>query len=505
MKKAVAYLNPFMEEEKRKNAGTGNAGKILLATVKGDVHDIGKNIVGVVLACNGYEVVDMGVMVEGALILAEAKRINADFIGMSGLITPSLDEMADNAAEMERQGFKVPLLVGGATTSKAHTAIKLAPKYSGPTVHVGDASLVVNVLSALKSETQREKFLADMAKDYEMARKRHEADKAGKAPLLSLNEARERAVKTDWKSVDIAVPNKQGVQVWPEVDLKRLSEFIDWTPYFLTWELKAQYPQILKHPTYGAQATELFKDGQKLLEDIIRNKRAKPKAVAGLWAANSVGDDVEVYANESRTQVLTTLRFLRQQATQNPGDPTYCLADFVAPKSSGRVDYVGAFACTAGQELEDYALSLKKGGDDYKGLLVQALGDRLAEAFAEMLHLQVRKAWGYGDKEELGVEDLIKERYRGIRPAAGYPSAPDHTEKDALWKLLNAETNTGIKLTSSYAMHPGASVSGLYFSHPQSRYFAVGRISKEQVEDYAKRKGMSLADAEKWLAPNLAY
>jgi len=504
MKKAVAWLEPAMAAAKAKS-GMTSQGKILLATVKGDVHDIGKNIVGVVLACNGYEVIDLGVMVEGSKILEAAKREKVDYIGLSGLITPSLEEMADNAAEMERQGFTVPLLIGGATTSKAHTAIKLAPKYSGPTVHVGDASLVVNVLSALKSESLRGKFLLDLNFQYEQARQRFEADKAGKAPLLSLAEARARAPLHDWAAADIPAPKKLGAQAWPEIGLQQLAEFIDWTPFFLTWELKAQFPQILEHPTYGEQARALYADGKKLLEDIVRNKRAKPRAVAGLWAANRVGDDVEVYADASRSKVLATLRFLRQQANGKPGEPDYCLADFVAPKSSGRIDTVGAFACTAGQEIEDYALALKKGGDDYKALLVQALGDRLAEALAEFLHLQVRKAWGYGEGENLGVPDLLKEKYRGIRPASGYPSAPDHTEKDAIWSLLDAEAATGIKLTSSYAMHPGASVSGLYFAHPDSRYFVVGRLGKDQVADYAKRKGWDLATAEKWLAPNLGY
>jgi 5-methyltetrahydrofolate--homocysteine methyltransferase len=511
----VAYLTPYMEEEKRQDIASGkaganaSAGKVLLATVKGDVHDIGKNIVSVVLQCNNYEVIDLGVMVDGAKILETAKKEKADFVGLSGLITPSLEEMAFNAEEMERQGFTVPLLIGGATTSRTHTAVKLAPKYSGPTVHVPDASLVVNVLNSLKQE--RSDFVRKLNEDYEAARKLHEASKAGKDPLLPLAEARSLAFQSDWASIDIAVPKKQGVQVWPEIDLQRLSEFIDWTPYFLTWELKAQFPMILDHPVYGTQARELYSDGKKLLDDIIRHKRAKPKAVAGLWAANSVGDDIEVYANEGRSQVLATLHFLRQQApSPDPRNPSakptaYSLADFVAPKASKRVDYIGVFACTAGQELEDYALSLKKGGDDYKGLLVQALGDRLAEAYAEFLHLQVRKAWGYGETENLSQEELIKERYRGIRPASGYPSAPDHTEKATLWKLLDAEKHTGIKLTTSFAMHPGASVSGLYFSHPQSRYFAVGKITKEQVEDYAKRKGMSLDEAQKWLAPNLAY
>jgi 5-methyltetrahydrofolate--homocysteine methyltransferase len=357
----------------------------------------------------------------------------------------------------------------------------------------------------LKSEQQRGKFLLDLDLQYEQARRLHEADKAGRAPLLPLAEARARAPKYDWAKADIPDPKRLGAQVWPEIPLDRLAEFIDWTPYFLTWELKAQFPQILDHPTYGEQARILHADGKKLLEDIIRNKRAKPRAVAGLWPANSVGDDVEVYADAARSTTLATLRFLRQSQDLKPGEPLYCLSDFVAPKSSGRVDTVGAFACTAGQELEDYALSLKKGGDDYKGLLIQALGDRLAEALAEFLHLQVRKAWGYGESENLSTADLLKEKYRGIRPAAGYPSAPDHTEKAPLWKLLDAEKATGITLTSSYAMHPGASVSGLYFAHPDSRYFAVGRIAKDQVADYAQRKGWSMQEAEKWLGPYLAY
>jgi 5-methyltetrahydrofolate--homocysteine methyltransferase len=504
MKKAVAWLEPAMEAAKAKSGGS-NQGKVLLATVKGDVHDIGKNIVGVVLACNGYEVIDLGVMVESSKIFQAAKQHNVDFIGMSGLITPSLDEMASNAEEMERLGFKVPLLIGGATTSKAHTAIKLAPKYSGPTVHVGDASLVVNVLSALKNEQLRDKFLLDLNFQYEQARVRHEADKAGKAPILSIVDARSRAPKFDWAKADIPSPKKLGAQVWPEIGLQQLSEFIDWTPFFLTWELKAQFPQILEHPLYGEQAKILYADGKKLLEDIVRNKRAKPRAVAGLFPANRVGDDVEVYADASRSKVLTTFRFLRQQQDLKPGDPLRSLSDFVAPKDSGRIDTVGAFACTAGQEIEEYALSLKQSGDDYKGLLVQALGDRLAEALAEFLHLQVRKAWGYGEAESLTIPEIIKEKYRGIRPASGYPSAPDHTEKDAIWSLLDAEKATGIKLTSSYAMHPGASVSGLYFAHPESRYFAVGRIAKDQVVDYAQRKGWTVEQAEKWLAPNLSY
>ncbi|MGH7441087.1 MAG: vitamin B12 dependent-methionine synthase activation domain-containing protein, partial [bacterium] len=381
MKKAVAWLEPAMQAAKAKS-GLSSQGKVLLATVKGDVHDIGKNIVGVVLACNGYEVIDLGVMVDASRIFETAKKENVDFIGMSGLITPSLDEMADNAEEMERLGFTVPLLVGGATTSRTHTAVRLAPKYSGPTVHVADASLVVNVLSALKNEQLRGKFLLDLNFQYDQARKRHDADKAGKAPILSLEEARDRAPKFDWATAAIPLPQKWGAQIWPDLPVERLIEFMDWTPYFLTWELKASFPQILDHPVYGEQARSLYADGKKLLEDIVRNKRAKPKAVAGLWPANSVGDDVEVYADPARSRILATLHFLRQAQDLKPGAPMYCLSDFVAPKTSGRLDAVGAFACTSGPELEDYALSLKKGGDDYKGLLVQALGDRLAEALA---------------------------------------------------------------------------------------------------------------------------
>ncbi len=500
MKKAVAYLQPYMLAEKSSGQ---SAGKILLATVKGDVHDIGKNIVAVVLQCNNYEVIDLGVMVDGAKILEVAKAENVDYVGLSGLITPSLEEMAFNAEEMERLGFSVPLLIGGATTSKTHTAIKLAPKYSGPTVHVGDASLVVNVLNSLKHE--RSEYVAGLNKDYEAARQRFNADKAGKAPYVSLAEARARGWVTDWKTAEIAKPSKLGAQTWPDMDLQRLAEFIDWTPFFLTWELKAQFPMILDHPVYGAQARELYVDGKKLLADIIRNKRARPRAVTGFWAAQRVGDDVQVYADEAATQPLAKLHFLRQQQDLKPGEPMLALSDFVAPLESGRVDYIGAFACTAGQEIEDYALSLKKGGDDYSGLLVQALGDRLAEAFAEFLHLQARKAWGYGATEGLEISELIKEKYRGIRPASGYPSAPDHAEKAIMWKLLDAERATGITLTSSFAMHPGASVSGLYFSHPQSRYFAVGRLQRDQVQDYSTRKGQSVAETERWLGSNLAY
>ncbi len=504
MKKAVAWLEPAMRAA-REAAGGAGRGKVLLATVKGDVHDIGKNIVGVVLACNGYEVIDLGVMVEAGRIFETARRENVDFIGLSGLITPSLDEMASNAEEMERLGFTVPLLIGGATTSRTHTAVRLAPKYSGPTVHVADASLVVGVLSAFKNPGTRAAFLEELGALYEQARRRHEADKAGKAPILPLQDARARSLKLDWASADLPRPARWGAQAWPEPPLERLVEFIDWTPFFLAWELKARYPQVLDHPTYGEQARALFADGRRLLEDIIRNRRAHPRAVAGLWPANSVGDDIEIYGDEGRAKVLEVLRFLRQTQDLRPGEPMLCLSDFVAPRGSGRLDSLGAFACTTGPELEDYALSLKRGGDDYSGLLVQALADRLAEAYAEYLHLQVRRAWGIGERGEPALEDLLAGRYRGIRPAMGYPSAPDHAEKAALWRLLGAESAAGISLTGSFAMSPAASVSGLYFAHPESRYFAVGRLARDQVADYARRKGWTPQEAEKWLGPYLAY
>ncbi len=440
----------------------------------------------------------MGVMVEGQKILDRAKEWNADFIGLSGLITPSLEEMSDNALEMEKQGFKVPLLIGGATTSKAHTAIKIAPNYSGPVVHVSDASLVTGVLNHLLNPKLKDGYLKSLEEENEKARRRHADSLAGKVRLASLDEARANPFSDDWAVAGIAVPERTGIFPFESLKLEAIVPYIDWTPFFLTWELKAQYPQILEHPRYGEQAKALFKDGQKLLADLVRNKRANLKAVVGLWKANSVGDDVLLENGQS-------LRFLRQQAQKEGKEPYYCLADFVAPKSSGREDFVGGFAVTAGPEIEAFALSLKQGGDDYSAILVQALSDRLAEASAEYVHQKVRQIWGYGKNEELSMDDLIHEKYRGIRPAAGYPSCPDHTEKALLWELLEAEKHTGISLTSSYAMHPAASVSGLYFSHPESRYFNVGRIGKDQVEDYARRKGMTVAEIERWLAPNLGY
>jgi len=420
------------------------------------------------------------------------------------LITPSLDEMAENAAEMERQGFRIPLLVGGATTSRAHTAIKLATRYSGPTVHVGDASLVVNVLNALKNEGQRAAFLKDLEGQYEVARRRYEAEKAGRQPALPLDQARARAPRFDWAAAELSKPGAYGAKAWDDTPLERLVEHFDWTPFFLAWELKAQYPQILEHPAYGAQARALYDDARRLLDDIVRNRRARPRARAGFWPANSVGDDVEIYSDEGRTRVLTTLRFLRQSREGEAGAPLLCLADFIAPRASGKIDSLGAFACTSGPEIEGWARSLKDGGDDYRALIAQALADRFAEALAELLHARIRKAWGYAPEERLSNEDLIKGRYRGIRPAYGYPSAPDHTEKAAIWELLGA-TEAGMYLTENFAMSPAASVSGLYFAHPESRYFSVGRLGRDQVEDYARRKGWSLAEAEKWLGPNLGY
>jgi 5-methyltetrahydrofolate--homocysteine methyltransferase len=498
MKKAVAYLMPYMEAEKSKNEASSSAGRILLATVKGDVHDIGKNIVGVVLSCNNYEVQDMGVMVEGQKILDRAREWKADVVGLSGLITPSLDEMSDNAAEMQKQGFQVPLLIGGATTSKAHTAIKIAPHYKGPVVHVADASLVTGVLNNLLNPKLKVPYLAQLAQENEASRRRHAEGLASKVRLLSLAQARDQRFMDDWAVAEIAQPERRGIFEFNDLRLEAVVPYIDWTPFFLTWELKAQYPQILEHPQYGEQAVSLFKDGQRLLSDIIKNKRARLRAVVGLWKANALGDDVEVEGGE-------TFRFLRQQSEKQGKEPYYCLADFIAPSDSGREDTLGGFAVTAGQEIEEHALSLKKNNDDYSGILVQALADRLAEATAEYVHRKVREIWGYGKAENLGYDDLIHEKYRGIRPAAGYPSCPDHTEKALLWKLLDAETRTGIKLTTSYAMQPGASVSGLYFSHPESRYFNVGRIAKDQVDDYARRKGMPITEVERWLGPNLGY
>jgi 5-methyltetrahydrofolate--homocysteine methyltransferase len=520
MKKSVAYLTPFMEEEKRQLiAGGGSArpnGKFLIATVKGDVHDIGKNIVGVVLACNNYEVIDLGVMVPSDKILATAKEKNVDVIGLSGLITPSLDEMVHVAKEMKRQGFTVPLLIGGATTSPAHAAVKIAPEYPPGVVHVLDASRVVNVVSAILSPEQKPKFMADVAAKQERQRTEF-GERRNKRPLLSLATARDRRQKFDWAKIDIPRPEFLGTRAYSSapsqslnaqpstLNFDELVQFIDWGPFFSAWELHGRYPQILEDAVVGAEAKKLFADAQKLLARIIGEKRFTAKAIIGFWPCNAVGDDIEVYADESRSRVLTTFHQLRQQLEKPADQFNHCLADYVAPKDSGRLDYMGGFAVTAGHGVEELAAEFRAKHDDYNAIMTQALGDRLAEALAEMMHKRAREFCGFGKTENLSYEDLIRERYRGIRPAPGYPACPDHTEKPILFKLLDAEAATGIKLTESCAMHPASSVSGWYFNHPDSKYFGVGKIGKDQIQEYAKRKGMTLAEAEKWLGPYLDY
>ncbi len=508
MKRSVAYLTPFMEEEKKRAAAAGEAtraqGKFLIATVKGDVHDIGKNIVGVVLACNNYEVTDLGVMVSCDKILAEAKRIGADVIGLSGLITPSLDEMVHVAREMKREGFTVPLLIGGATTSPAHTAVKVAPEYPGGVVHVLDASRVVNVVSALLSPEQKPAFMAEITAKQERQREEFAARRSRK-PLLSLEQARARRPVFDWAQIDIPKPEFIGTKVYDPVPLEEIVPFIDWGPFFSAWELHGRYPQILEDEVVGEEAKKLFADAQKLLLRITREKRFVAKAVIGYWPCNAVGDDIEVYADEQRSRVLTTFHQLRQQLEKPADQFNHCLADYIAPKDSGRIDYIGGFAVTAGHGVEEFARDFKRANDDYSAIMVQALGDRLAEAMAEMMHKRAREACGFGKYEELSHEDLIRERYRGVRPAPGYPACPDHTEKPILFSLLNATAATGITLTESCAMHPASSVSGWYFNHPDSKYFGVGKLALDQVTDYAKRKGQTQAEAEKWLGPYLDY
>ncbi|MDE3067712.1 MAG: methionine synthase [Verrucomicrobiota bacterium] len=525
MKKAVAYLQPFMEAEKQAVRAAGGRtrpqGKILLATVKGDVHDIGKNIVGVVLACNNYEVIDLGVMTPCEKILQTAREKNVDIIGLSGLITPSLDEMAHVALEMEREGFKLPLLIGGATTSKTHTAVKIAPGYREPVVHVLDASRAVPVVSRLISADNKPAFARQIREEYDRIRTQHAGPKA---KLLSLEEARANAAELNFD--DLPVPEFTGVRVLsPDggtgrspptgrrargdaprpVSLEDLVPFIDWTPFFHTWELRGVYPKIFQHEKHGEEARKLFADAQKLLDKIVSEKRLQPRGVYGFFPANRVGDDVELYTDDSRTEVLETLHFLRQQAAKGDNTPNRCLADFVAPKEKASKDYFGAFAVSSGHGLKKLVEKFKAEHDDYNAIMAEALADRLAEAFAEFLHRRVRAEWGYGRNETLSQEDLIDEKYRGIRPAAGYPACPDHTEKRTLWRLLDAERHAGIQLTESCAMWPGSSVSGLYFAHPDSRYFAVGKLGRDQLLDYHLRKGMTLQEVEKWLGPYLNY
>ncbi|WP_287133642.1 methionine synthase [Alteromonas sp.] len=499
MKKAVAHLQPYIEEEKSDDAKSN--GKILLATVKGDVHDIGKNIVGVVLQCNNFEVIDLGVMVPAATILQTAKDENVDMIGLSGLITPSLDEMVHVAKEMERQGFDIPLLIGGATTSKAHTAVKIEQNYHAPVAYVPNASRAVGVCQRLLNKTSRDIYAQELAKEYDTVREQHARKKPRSKPV-TLEQARENAFKPDFTTLPVKPANLGVTPV--TADLATLRNYIDWTPFFLTWSLAGKYPRILEDEVVGEQAQSLFNDANAMLDKIIEENSLQAKGVIGLFPANRVNDDVEIYTDESRNQIQGVAHHLRQQTLKDKF-ANYCLADFVAEKSSGINDYVGAFAVTGGIGEDELADSYIQTGDDYNGIMVKAVADRLAEAFAEYLHEQVRKHyWGYAADESLSNEELIREKYQGIRPAPGYAACPEHTEKQLIWDLLSAEQHTGMKLTESYAMWPGASVSGWYFAHPDAKYFAVAKIQADQVEDYATRKGWTLEEAEKWLGPNLS-
>ena len=504
MKKSVAWLTPHMERERAANPNARAQGKILMATVKGDVHDIGKNIVGVVLACNSYEVIDIGVMVPCEKILAEARAHGVDVIGLSGLITPSLDEMMHVASEMKREGFDLPLLIGGATTSRAHSAVKIAPHYDKEVVHVTDASRVVGVVSQLLNPETRPKFAADLASDYERLRNEFAA-KQRDTKLVSIGEARNRRFAPDWSKSPIDTPAFTGVKVFDDFPLSELVEYIDWSPFFHAWELRGRFPAILEDEVVGQHATELYNDARKMLDQIVAEKWITAKGVCAIMPANAVGDDIEIYADADRSKVLKTFHTLRQQLDKSSGQPDYALSDFIAPKDSGRIDYCGGFTVTAGIGVEERAKAFEAAHDDYSSILLKALADRLAEAFAERMHKEARDLWGHGKTESLTNEDLIREKYRGIRPAPGYPACPDHTEKWLLFDLLESTKHTGVQLTESLAMMPASSVSGMYFAHPEAKYFAVGKIQRDQVEDYAQRKGMTVAEVEKWLSPNLAY
>jgi len=503
MKKAVAYLLPFMDAEKGEGESRSQ-GKILLATVKGDVHDIGKNIVGVVLACNNYEIIDLGVMIPCDKILQTAKEKKVDIIGLSGLITPSLDEMVHNAREMTREGFSIPLLIGGATTSKAHTAVKIAPGYSSPVVHVLDASLAVNVVRKLMSPDDKAAFVQDIQEKQQKTREAYESKTTAKK-LVSLEEARKRHVEIDWETTDIARPSFLGTKILEDLSLETLVPLIDWSPFFHAWELRGKYPKIFTDPVVGPKAKELFDDAQKLLQEIIDHKLLTAKGVYGLFPANSQGDDITIYANETRLETISVCHTLRQQIEKPQDDFHYALADFVAPQSCGKADYIGGFAVTTGIGIEAICQRFEQDHDDYNSIMTKALADRLAEAFAEWLHREVRREWGFGQDEQLSNQELIQEKYRGIRPAPGYPACPDHTEKQHLFDLLQVEKNIGIQLTESYAMYPAASVSGFYFAHPQAKYFSVGKLKQDQIQDYAKRKDMEVSVVERWLSPNLGY
>ncbi|MFD1257071.1 methionine synthase [Mucilaginibacter terrae] len=508
MKKAVAYLLPFIEAEKLLNADANqrsNAGKVLMATVKGDVHDIGKNIVGVVLACNNFEIIDLGVMVPAQKIIEAAKEHNVDIIGLSGLITPSLDEMVHFAKEMERQGFTIPLIIGGATTSRIHAAVKVAPHYSGPAIHVLDASRSVTVCSTLMSKENRDEYIQGIKDEYEKAREAH-LNKRNDKRFLSLEEARGNKFQLDLDGSVACKPSFTGTKVLEAYPLKDLVDYIDWTPFFHTWELRGSYPKILNDKNVGVEATKLFADAQEMLHKVINENLLQANGVIGFWPANSVGDDIELYSDESRTQLLTRIHTLRQQSEKAKGEPYYALSDFIATKESGVPDYFGGFAVTTGIGCDELVAQYEADHDDYNSIMAKAIADRLAEAFAEKMHELVRRQyWGYAKDEQLDTEQLIKEQYQGIRPAPGYPACPEHTEKVTLFDLLKAEDNAHMHLTESMAMLPTASVSGFYFSHPESRYFGLGKIGKDQVEDYAQRKNMSVETVERWLGPNLNY
>ncbi|MGA7115703.1 MAG: methionine synthase, partial [Hyphomicrobium sp.] len=510
MKQAVAYLQPYLEEEKKLSGLDARpaAGKVLMATVKGDVHDIGKNIVGVVLQCNNYEVIDMGVMVPASKILETAKREKVDIIGLSGLITPSLDEMCFVAAEMEREGFNIPLLIGGATTSRVHTAVKISPNYRrGQAVYVLDASRAVGVVSNLLSETEKDGFIANTRAEYIKVREAHLANEA-KKNRITVAAARSNPFKIDWKAYTPPKPTFMGPRAFPSYNLAELVPYIDWTPFFQTWELAGRYPQILSDNKVGAEAKKLFDDAQEMLKRLVAEKWLTANGVVGFWPANSVGDDIELFTGEPRHTKLATLHTLRQQIARDPTrDRAHtALADFIAPKETGLPDYIGGFAVTTGIGEEEALNKYIKETDDYGRILLKALADRLAEAFAERMHERVRKElWGYAKSEKFTPDELILEKYDGIRPAPGYPAQPDHTEKATLWTLMDVPRNTSIQLTESYAMWPGAAVSGLYFAHPQSHYFGVGKVERDQVEDYARRKGWTVEECERWLAPVLNY
>lgn len=505
MKKAVAYLTPYLEAEKEENDTQGPAGKVLLATVKGDVHDIGKNIVGVVLACNNYEVIDLGVMVPGEEILKRAKEENADIIGLSGLITPSLDEMVTVAKEMDRSNFDKPLLIGGATTSRVHTAVKIEGAYTGgPTIHVNDASRSVTVVEKLLGR-EKDDYVKSIREDYEKVRQMHEKKSATKR-YVSLEDARKNKFDPGWDDYEPPVPRQPGIHSFQDYPVRELASYIDWTPFFQAWELKGRFPKILDDDVVGKEARKLYDDATEMLQTMMSNRMLQPRGVIGLWPANSKGDDILVFSDESRSEHIHTIHTLRQQKKKAASQPNLALSDFVAPLDSGLNDYIGGFAVTSGDGIDKWAMQLEEKNDMYNSILLKVLADRLAEAFAEMLHEKVRKVfWGYADNEKLDNDSLIREKYQGIRPAPGYPACPDHTEKPGLFELLDATVHTGITLTESYAMHPASSVSGWYFSHPESKYFGVGKIGRDQIEDLAERKRMKVDESEQWLSSNLNY